>query len=132
MSLSDLITHLIITHIIIEDTNRKALRAVKGKEMSAKANLVESKQHQNKRYDSKSGSKKRNNKKIKRVLLASVRKQNYGNWNSENIGEKITQALEFALLNSSHALPFIGNICMKSLIQKPEILKALMVIKFQF
>ncbi|KAF7830780.1 putative LRR receptor-like serine/threonine-protein kinase [Senna tora] len=37
LSLSDL-----ITHIIIEDTNRKAIQIAKGKEMTAKANLVES------------------------------------------------------------------------------------------
>ncbi|KAF7842207.1 Retrovirus-related Pol polyprotein from transposon TNT 1-94 [Senna tora] len=44
LSLTDL-----ITHIIIEDTNRKMIRIAKGKELTAKANLVESR---NKMYDS--------------------------------------------------------------------------------
>ncbi|KAF7803581.1 Retrovirus-related Pol polyprotein from transposon TNT 1-94 [Senna tora] len=44
LSLTDL-----ITHIIIEDTNRKTIRIAKGKELTAKANLVDSR---NKRYDS--------------------------------------------------------------------------------
>ncbi|XP_054794054.1 uncharacterized protein LOC129299598, partial [Prosopis cineraria] len=38
LSLTDL-----ITHIIIKDTNRKAIRAVRTKEMTSKANLVETK-----------------------------------------------------------------------------------------
>ncbi|KAF7828228.1 Retrovirus-related Pol polyprotein from transposon TNT 1-94 [Senna tora] len=49
LSLSDL-----ITHIIIEDTNRKAIQIAKGKEMTAKANLVES----HKRYDSSKNKRK--------------------------------------------------------------------------
>ncbi|KAF7802715.1 Retrovirus-related Pol polyprotein from transposon TNT 1-94 [Senna tora] len=51
LSLTDL-----ITHIIIEDTNRKTIRIAKGKELTAKANLVDSR---NKRYDSSN----KNNKK---------------------------------------------------------------------
>ena len=38
MSFTDL-----ITHIIIEDTNRKAIQAAKAKETAVKANLVEDK-----------------------------------------------------------------------------------------
>ncbi|KAF7807318.1 Retrovirus-related Pol polyprotein from transposon TNT 1-94 [Senna tora] len=49
LSLSDL-----ITHIIIKDTNRKAIQIAKGKEMTAKANLVES----HKRYDSSKNKRK--------------------------------------------------------------------------
>ncbi|XP_028790089.1 uncharacterized protein LOC114746065 [Neltuma alba] len=52
LSLSDL-----ITHIIIEDINRKAIQAVKGKEIVAKANLVESKPR-SKRYDPKNKNNK--------------------------------------------------------------------------
>ena len=42
----------LITHIIIEDTNRKELQATRKKEITTKANLVEGSLHQ-KRYDNK-------------------------------------------------------------------------------
>ncbi|KAG5226822.1 gag-pol polyprotein [Salix suchowensis] len=42
----------LITHIIIEDTNRKELQATRKKEITTKANLVEGSPHQ-KRYDNK-------------------------------------------------------------------------------
>ena len=57
LSLSDL-----ITHIIIEDTNRKAIQAEKGKQITAKANLVEGKPH-NKRHASKYQYKKKSDYK---------------------------------------------------------------------
>ena len=53
LSLTDL-----ITHIIIEDTNKKAIQAAKTKEAAVKANLVEDKP-QSKRYDSKHKGKKK-------------------------------------------------------------------------
>src|SRR5262245_15200813 len=47
LTLSDL-----ITHIIIEDTNRKQHKAIKAKEMILEANVIEDKS-QKKRYDKK-------------------------------------------------------------------------------
>ncbi|KAI9127638.1 hypothetical protein K1719_000631 [Acacia pycnantha] len=49
--------NVLITHIIIEDTNQKVIQVTKGKEMAVKANLVEEKPH-NKRYESKKKKKK--------------------------------------------------------------------------
>ena len=60
MSLSDL-----ITHIIIEDTNRKECVAAKAKTLSAKANMVEDKPGP-KRYEKNSDHKKNNNNKFSR------------------------------------------------------------------
>ena len=54
LSLTDL-----ITHIIIEDTNRRTIQIAKGKELAAKANFV---QAQNKRYDSTNKNNKCNKK----------------------------------------------------------------------
>jgi len=56
MPLSDL-----ITHIIIEDTNRKECTAAKAKTLSAKANVVEDKLAP-KRYEKKFDHKKKYNK----------------------------------------------------------------------
>ena len=47
----------LITHIIIEDTNKKAIHAAKAKDAAVKANLVEDKPS-SKRYDSKNKHKK--------------------------------------------------------------------------
>ncbi|CAJ2667187.1 unnamed protein product [Trifolium pratense] len=50
----------LITHIIIEDTNRKESKAAKVKALASKANLVQNKSHrksQKSRYDQKSESK---------------------------------------------------------------------------
>jgi len=60
MSLSDL-----ITHIIIEDTNRKECAATKAKTLFAKTNVVEDKPAL-KRYDKKSDHKKKYNNKFSR------------------------------------------------------------------
>jgi len=60
MSLSDL-----ITHIIIEDTNRKKCVAAKAKTLSAKANMVEDKPTP-KRYEKKYDHKKKYNHKFSR------------------------------------------------------------------
>ncbi|KAF7833239.1 Integrase, catalytic core [Senna tora] len=66
----------LITHIIIEDTNRKTIRIAKGKELTAKANLVES---HNKRYDSSNKNNKKtdykpnsSNPKFKKRAIALV------------------------------------------------------------
>jgi hypothetical protein len=42
----------LITHIIIEDTNRRELKASKAKSLAARANMVQNKAT-NKRYDTK-------------------------------------------------------------------------------
>ena len=57
MTLTDL-----ITHIIIEDTNKKAINAAKAKDATFKASLVEDKPH-SKKYDSKHKHKKQKHKK---------------------------------------------------------------------
>ncbi|KAF7841396.1 Retrovirus-related Pol polyprotein from transposon TNT 1-94 [Senna tora] len=71
LSLSDL-----ITHIIIEDTNRKAIQIAKGKEMTAKANLVES----HKRYDSSKNKRKADYK----PKTNPKKKGNCFKWNSSS------------------------------------------------
>jgi len=60
MSLSDL-----ITHIIIEDTNRKECDTARVKVFFAKANMVEDKPTL-KRYEKKLNHKKKNNNKFSR------------------------------------------------------------------
>ena len=60
MSLSDL-----ITHIIIEDTNRKECAAAKAKALSAKANVIEDKPAP-KKYEKKIDHKKKPNNKFSR------------------------------------------------------------------
>ena len=52
----------LITHIIMEDTNKKAIHAAKAKDEAVKANLVEDKPN-SKRYDSKNKHKKQKHKK---------------------------------------------------------------------
>jgi len=51
----------LITHIIIEDTNKKECAATKAKTLSAKANVIDDKQIP-KRYEKKSYHKKKYNK----------------------------------------------------------------------
>jgi len=60
MSLLDL-----ITHIIIQDTNRKECAVAKAKTLFAKANVVEDKPAP-KRYEKKSDHKKKYNNKFSR------------------------------------------------------------------
>ena len=66
MSFTDL-----ITHIIIEDTNRKAIQAAKAKETAVKANLVEDKPH-SKKYDSKYKKKQKQKQKQKNAYFANI------------------------------------------------------------
>ena len=63
MSLTDL-----ITHIIIEDTNRKAIQAAKAKEAAVKANLVEDKPHSKDMIPNIKRSKSKN-----KILITSLR-----------------------------------------------------------
>jgi len=50
----------LITHIIIEDTNRKECATARAKALSAKANVVEDKSA-SKRYENKPDHKRKNN-----------------------------------------------------------------------
>jgi len=50
----------LITHIIIEDTNRKESATARAKALSAKANVVEDKPT-SKRYENKPDHKRKNN-----------------------------------------------------------------------
>ena len=69
MSLADL-----ITHIIIEDTNRKELQATKAREMAAKANLVQT-QNKNKRYANKPNHSNNSDYKPKANNTTSFKKK---------------------------------------------------------
>ncbi|KAL2348204.1 hypothetical protein Fmac_002204 [Flemingia macrophylla] len=84
MSLTDL-----ITHIIIEDANRKESAAVKAKSLAAKANVVQVQDKSNKkRYDLKPDHKKNKNNKPSHPRAANPtfkRKGNFCLWQARSL-----------------------------------------------
>lgn len=67
----------LITHIIIEDTNRKESMAAKAKALTSQANLIQNNTNQKKRYDNKPNHKPGHNKNkyVPRVTNPTFKKE---------------------------------------------------------
>lgn len=70
----------LITHIIIEDTNRKESRAAKARALASQANLIQNNTNQKRRYDNKPNRKSGHNKNnhVPRVTNPTFKNGNGG------------------------------------------------------